>query len=634
MASSRIKGITIEIGGDTTKLQQALKQVDSTISGTQKSLKDINKLLKLDPTNTDLLKQKQESLKTAIDATKDRLKTLKEAYSQLSGQDSDEARKQQEALSREIVDTEGKLKSLEKEYSQFGSVASQQLKAVGGAMKEVGEKISDFGKGLTGKLTAPIVAVGTIGVKYNAEMEQLQTMFTTLTGSAEEADRVIKNIQADASNSPFDTTSLVEANQYLIAAGVSADDARDTINALGDAVAATGGGNSELTRMAQNLQQIKNTGKATSQDIKQFANAGINIYGLLSEATGKSIEEIKEMDVSYDVLSKALNKASQQGGKYYQAMSKQSQTTMGSINRLKSSVQQLLGQITSAAMPVINKVINGIQNVVNWFSKLSDSQKETILKIAAIVAAIGPAMVIIGKVISILGTLISTIGMLFTPMGAIVAAIAAVVAAGVALYQNWDTIKAKASALWSAISGVFENIKNTISSKIQAAASVVSGVFDTIKSTISSKIEGARSAVANAIERIKGLFNFSWSWPSIKLPHFRIWGGQFPYGLFDQGSLPSIAIDWYAKAMKNGMILNNPTIFGAMNGKLLGAGESGSETIVGTNSLMGMIQRAVGSSSPVINMTINATDQNVYQLADLVSERLTRQIQRERMTFK
>lgn len=631
MASSRIKGITIEIGGDTTKLQQALKQVDSTISGTQNSLRDLNKLLKLDPTNTDLLKQKQESLKTAIDATKDRLKTLKEAYSQLNGNNSEEARKQQEALSREIVDTEGKLKSLEKEYSQFGSVASQQLQAVGGAMKEVGEKISTMGAGLSAKLTAPIVAVGAIGVKYNAEMEQLQTMFTTLTGSAEEADRVIKNIQADASNSPFDTTSLVEANQYLIAAGVSADDARDTINALGDAVAATGGGNSELTRMAQNLQQIKNTGKATSQDIKQFANAGINIYGLLSEATGKSIEEVKEMDVSYDVLSKALNKASQQGGKYYQAMSKQSQTTMGSINKLKSSVQQLLGQITSAAMPVINKVINGIQNVVNWFSKLSDSQKETILKIAAIVAAIGPAMVIIGKVISTLGTLISTIGMLFTPMGAIVAAIAAVVAAGVALYQNWDTIKAKASALWTAITGVFENIKNTISSKIQAAASIVSGVFDTIRSTISNKIEGARSAVANAIDRIKGLFNFSWSWPRLKLPHFRIFGGRFPYGVFGEGEKPTVAVDWYAKAMKNGMVLNSPTIFGYQNGKFLGGGEAGSETIIGTQSLMKMLDSNRGT---VINMTINAKDQNVYQLADLVSERLTRQIQKERMVFK
>ena len=86
--------------------------------------------------------------------------------------------------------------------------------------------------------------------------------------------------------------------------------------------------------------------------------------------------------------------------------------------------------------------------------------------------------------------------------------------------------------------------------------------------------------------------------------------------------------------MKNGMILNNPTIFGMMDGKLLGGGESGSETIVGTNSLMSMIAKAVGNSGTTVNMTINAQDQNVYQLADIVIDRLVQQTNRGRMVFK
>ena len=97
--------------------------------------------------------------------------------------------------------------------------------------------------------------------------------------------------------------------------------------------------------------------------------------------------------------------------------------------------------------------------------------------------------------------------------------------------------------------------------------------------------------------------------------------------------VPHFSIDWYAKAMKNGMILNNPTIFGMMDGKMLGGGEAGSETIVGTSSLMSMIKSAVGQS-PTINMTINAQDQNVYQLADIVIDRLVQQTNRGRMVFK
>lgn len=607
MAKNRIKGITIEIGGDTTQLQQSLKQVDSALKNTQNSLRDVNRLLKLDPKNTELLRQKQELLNTAVRDTKDRLTTLKDAYRQLDGKDTEEAKEQQKLLAREIAETEQKLKSLKAESRDFGSVFKQQLQAVGQELKDVGDKLSSTGKDLSMKLTAPLLAVGGVGIAYNAQLEQYQTMFTTLTGSAEEADKIITQLQEDASKSPFDTASLIEANQYLVSAGVEADEARTMINNLGNAVAATGGGSAELSRMAQNLQQIKNTGKATAMDIRQFANAGINIYGLLAEATGKTVAEVKDMDVSYELLSEALAKASAEGGKYYGAMEAQSQTLNGSLSSLKDSISQLLGSITEAAMPVIKKVVQLVKELVDRFKNLDDNTKNIILTIGAVLAAVGPAITIIGTVISSLGTLISVIGALFSPMGLIVVAITAVIAAGVALYKNWDVVKQKASEFAT-------NIKNK---------------FDDIKNGIVEKINAAKDAVHNAIEKIKSFFKFEWSLPRLKLPHISISGG---FSLVPPKA-PKFSIDWYSKAMKNGMILNNPTIFGAMNGKLLGAGESGSETIVGTQSLMSMISKAVGSSAPVINMTINATDQNVYQLADLVSDRITQKLNRERMVY-
>lgn len=606
---AKIRGLTIEIGGDTSKLQQSLKEVDGALKTTQSNLRDINKLLKLNPGNTELLSQKQENLNKAIKETEERLKVLRDAMKELNEEHGYGATEEQRALAREIIETEQKLKSLKEEMREFGSVTKQQLKAAGDAMKDVGDKMQNIGKDLSMKLTAPILAVGTLGVTYNAELEQLQVLFTTLTGSAEEADRVISQIQADASKSPFDVQTLIKANQYLISAGVSADDARKTILDLGNAIAATGGGNDELDRMAMNLQQIQNVGKASSQDIKQFANAGINIYGLLAEATGKSVEQVKEMDVSYEVLAEALAKASDEGGKYYGAMESQSETLNGSLNKLKSSVKALLGAITKSAMPIIQKVIGKIQEIVDWFSNLDESQQETILKIAAVVAAIGPALLIMGKVISVAGTLVSAIGMLFSPMGAVITIIAAVVAAGVALQKNWDTILQKLSAFKTRWQNDWNAIKNWFAS-----------TFDSIKNKATNTFNSIVDFVKKQVDKLKNLFDFKWELPKIELPHFFNSGNTGPLGL------PKIEVEWYSKAMKNGMILDQPTIFGAANGKLLGAGEAGAEVIIGANSLYDMIRNA--SQGTTVNMVVNGGNVSANELAEIVMDKLTTTIRR------
>lgn len=203
-----------------------------------------------------------------------------------------------------------------------------------------------------------------MGISYNAQIEKYTTGFTNMLGSAQAAQEAMQAIQEDAARTPFDVASLTQANQLLISAGENAAYSRKVINALGDAVSATGGGNAELSRMAANLQQIANVGKASAIDIKQFAYAGINVYQVLADYTGKSVQEVQNMTISYDLLSQALIAASEEGGRYYNAMDTQSQTMNGRISTLKDNVSQLAGLMTGVLFSGIGVVIGHLNDMV------------------------------------------------------------------------------------------------------------------------------------------------------------------------------------------------------------------------------------------------------------------------------
>lgn len=176
--------------------------------------------------------------------------------------------------------------------------------------------------------------------------------------------------------------------------------------------------------------------------------------------------------------------------------------------------------------------------------------------------------------------------------------------------DTWAKIKAAFSAAWSGIetttSNAISSVRTTISNGLTSAKNTVTSIFDNIRNKISSTLESAKNTVKNGIDKIKSFFNFSWSLPKLKMPHFSI-SGSFS---LDPPSVPRISIDWYKKAMSGGMILNSPTIFGynSKTGQFLGAGEAGSETIVGTESLMRMIRSAVVEAiAPMVEATYQLT---------------------------
>lgn len=163
--------------------------------------------------------------------------------------------------------------------------------------------------------------------------------------------------------------------------------------------------------------------------------------------------------------------------------------------------------------------------------------------------------------------------------------------------EIWNNIQSFLSGIWDGIKGTCQNVWNTIKDNIvnpiTDAWNSVQRIFGDIQNWITDKINGARDAVGSAIERIKGFFNFEFRWPHIPLPHFTISGSINPLDWFD-GGLPSIGVEWYAKAMHNGMILDQPTAFGInSDGQVMAAGEAGPEAIIGVNSLRMLINDAV-----------------------------------------
>lgn len=198
--------------------------------------------------------------------------------------------------------------------------------------------------------------IGTI-IDESFKKEQAITGLTTFLG-AQGAAEAYKNIRQDANATPFDTAALLEVNRSLISAGETASRARSTTLDLANAVAAVGGGNDVLSRMAANLQQIKTVGRATAMDIRQFGIAGINIYAMLAKSTGKTIEQVKEMDVTYEQLQKTLAMSAAKGGIYEGAMAAQSNTKSGKWNTMKDNFMTAASDIGDAFSPVINMLLD------------------------------------------------------------------------------------------------------------------------------------------------------------------------------------------------------------------------------------------------------------------------------------
>lgn len=301
MAYKRIAGITIEIDGNVQPLTKALQGANKSIKDMSVSLKDVNKLLKLDPTNTELLRQKQELLKTSIKETEDKLKTERAALQQLKEADqTPEVVKQQEALQREIIDNEQKLKGLQKELKNFGSVGVQQIKAIGAQMKElgasfksVGDQMQAIGRSMTMKVTAPILAGFGAAIKEGAEFDKQMSAVAAVSGaSAEEFENLRDSAMEYGEKSVFSAKESADALYYM---GLAGWDAQDSMDALGGVLDLAAAGATDLGIASDIVTDGMTAFGMSANEAGRFSNvmaAAMSNSNTNIEMLGESFEKV------------------------------------------------------------------------------------------------------------------------------------------------------------------------------------------------------------------------------------------------------------------------------------------------------------------------------------------------------
>ena len=239
--ANRIKGITVEIGGDTTGLDKALKSVNTSIRSTQSALKDVNRLLKLDPSNTELLSQKQKLLKDAIAATKEKLDSLKVAQEQAKQQLENGALGQDkyDALQREIVETEEELRRLQQEAATTNTALSK-IDVAGQKMEAVGNSIAGAGKKMMG-VTTVIGGVGVAAVKTAADFDSAMSQVAAVSGATgKDFDALRNKAREMGAKTKFSATEAAEAMNYMAMAGWKTEDMLDGIEGVMNLAAASG----------------------------------------------------------------------------------------------------------------------------------------------------------------------------------------------------------------------------------------------------------------------------------------------------------------------------------------------------------------------------------------------------------
>ena len=501
--ADKIRGITIELGADTSGLNHALKEVNGEINNTQKQLRDVEKLLKLDPKNTELLSQKQKLLGDQINNTKGKLDTLEKAQATMDANGVDKNSDQYMVLQREIISTEREVKNLENASKNTANAMS----SIGQAADKVSKgakKVADETKKISAAAAGALVAVGGLAYKTVQSADELSTL---------------------AKQTGFSTAELQKFQYASDLVDVSLSDITGAATKLKKAV---GADSKELAALGVKTKNADGT----------FRNINDIFYDTLA-ALGNVQDETKRDTIAMAIFGKSADSLAgivDDGGAALKALGQEaedmglimSQDTVDSLNEVNDKIDTLKAQATAtlaqegakameALMPVFERVISALSSVITWLGSLDESQIQTILTVLAVIAAISPLATLISKIsglMAVIPTIISTIGTAISWLLAnpVVLLIAAIVALVVLIATKGDQIQAALQKLDDWLQGVFATDWTQIFGPVLGG--VLNGFFDIVKGVWDS----IKQIFDGIIDFVRGVFTGDWkrAWNGVK----------------------------------------------------------------------------------------------------------------------
>lgn len=551
----RIKGIVVEIGGDTTGLSKALSGVNKDISNTQRQLKDVEKLLKLDPGNTELLRQKYELLNREVEQTDDKLKALKDAEKQVQAQfqRGDIGKDKYDALKREIIETEanlGKLRSeAQKAENAVKGIDEKPVDEVADAASEAENALEDAGKEASNfgdYLKAGAIIEGAKGLvssikdlsqetkDYRKIMGSLEVSSEKAGYSAEETAKsyqILYGVLADDQ-----TAATTTAN--LQALGLAQSDLEQLINNTIGAWA-TYGDSIPIDSLAESINETVRAGQVTGTfaDVLNWGSAEGETFGVAMKEATEANEEwnnaVQDAETAEDYFNLALQECGSEAERVnlaMQAMAKQGLADTGEAwqennaglvesNKASADFQEQIAQLGEMIEPVLTKITGAVADLLGWFNNLDGGTQTFILTAIALIAAIGPLSGIISGITSVVGGLSAALSFLAAnPIVLVIAAIVALIAA-VALFG--DEIQAGLQQVDDFLQGIFAK---DWTETFGALGNVVNALFANIKNIWDS----IKSVFDGVIDFIRGVFTGDWerAWEGVKKIISGIWNSM------------------------------------------------------------------------------------------------------------
>lgn len=589
MASNRIKGITIEIDGNTTKLQDSLKDVNKTIKDTQNQLKDVDKLLKLDPKNIELLAQKQQLLGKQTENVADKLKKLRDAQQQMKDAGIDTMSDDYMALEREIVECEQEQRKLTEEAKK----TDEQIVKIGSGFDKVAtkaKKASEATSGLSKAAAAGLAGMAGLALKAGETADEINT----LSKQSGIATDTIQKMQYAADMIDVDMNTAVKAVAKL---KKGLDKNEDTLLSMGVAIKDQNGQYRDIESIfmdtIQALSQIENEVERDKVAMDLFGKSADELAGYIDDG-GQAFRELSEMAQQKGLIisDEDLQKANEFND---------------ALDELKATVGMDLlqagAQIAQSLLPALQALAEVVTKITSAFANLSPATQAVVMVVLGLVAVLSPLLGLIASIATVIPIIAAALPAVGTAIGAVTAlinpmtiAILAVIAAIKIWVENWDEIKQGLSAFVEIVKNEWEIGVNRIKTGINAIKIWLS--------ELKQKFSDVKTAIQTIWNTIKSIVGASLPTPKIKLPHIKINGSWS----WNPPKAPSFSVQWYDKAMENAYLLNGATIFGQMGNQLLGGGESGSEMVVGTETLMNAISNAMGSQNVTVVLQGDAAE--------------------------